>query len=43
MEDNAPCALPIWQVVAALLPHGYKPYLISLGRAIALAVERTCI
>jgi hypothetical protein len=40
VEDIPLRALPIWQVVAALLPTGYEPHLIFTKATIVFAVER---
>jgi hypothetical protein len=39
VEDIAPAALPVWQVVSALLPAGYTSRLIQAGEALVFVVE----
>jgi hypothetical protein len=41
VEDIPASALPVWQVMAVLLPVGYKPYVISAKGGFLFAVERT--
>jgi SAM-dependent methyltransferase len=40
VEDIPHGTLPVWQVVAALIPAGYRPHLISTKAAFVFAVER---
>jgi SAM-dependent methyltransferase len=40
VEDISNSALPVWQVVAALIPAGYRPHLILARDAVVFAVER---
>jgi SAM-dependent methyltransferase len=40
VEDIDECALPAWQVIAALIPSGFKPHIISAKNAMVFAVER---
>lgn len=39
IEDIEPRALPLWQVVAYLLPDGYNPHLINATQSLVFAVE----
>jgi hypothetical protein len=41
VEDIAHSALPAWQVIAALIPTGFTPHLISAKGGIVFAAERT--
>jgi hypothetical protein len=41
VEDIPYSALPVWQVIAALLPTEYTPHLISAEDEVVFAVERT--
>lgn len=41
VEDIAHCVLPVWRVVATLLPDEFKPYIIAAKNSIVFAVERT--
>jgi hypothetical protein len=40
VEDIAPDALPLWEVVSALLPSNYKPHIIRSESALVFAVKR---
>jgi hypothetical protein len=40
VEDIAPDALPVWEVVSALLPSNYKPHIIRAESALLFAVKR---
>jgi hypothetical protein len=40
VEDIAPDALPLWEVVSALLPSNYKPHIIRCESAFVFAVKR---
>ncbi|MGA8022839.1 MAG: hypothetical protein WA361_06005 [Candidatus Acidiferrales bacterium] len=40
VEDIAPDALPLWEVVSVLLPSNYKPFIIRAESAFLFAVKR---
>jgi hypothetical protein len=40
VEDIAPLALPVWQVIAALLPEAYDPHLVAAKDAYLFVMQR---
>ena len=40
IEDIKPVAVPFWQVVALLLPEGYRPRIVASGGVVLFVVER---
>jgi hypothetical protein len=41
VEDIAPAALPLWQVISALLPEEYESHVVSAKEALLFSVRRT--
>jgi hypothetical protein len=40
VEDVAPDAIPLWEVVSALLPSNYEPHIFRAESAFIFAVKR---
>lgn len=41
IEDIANCVLPVWQVIATLIPKEFRPYIIAAKSSLVFAVQRT--